>query len=401
MIVVFTGFVFCVFLSLISHNSTIVNRNVFLPLSFLILWCIHTNIDYLTFPDLTITEYVFKSVSNYNLTNIKDMFLLGQINGMEIGILLLMKLCSYITLDFHFFLGIYNLLLLGFYFYIIIKFSSSINLSILLIFLTFFLQSFFVVRQHLAVALAFFTYQFLIARDLKKFLLFMLVAFFIHKSSIIWLPMYFLYGVKNNKMLVLYLLVSTIGISYIFGNLAQLSKSVTIGYDSYITGDKEGVANYTEFFISLSFISTYVIKKKKKVLNNGINRLIFISITINTILSLYGVNLGILTRLKLYYYVCIIFIIPETYKHFQNPFIKVLYLIGVFFCLSLLTFLGPEKPIFDIVSYSFFSSFTLISMTLIVSVIALVYTRYLSNKRDRISYEKGSFNYRKYRFWRC
>ena len=83
------------------------------------------------------------------------------------------------------------------------------------------------------------------------------------------------------------------------------------------------------------------------ILHKGINKLVFIAFSINTIMSLVGVNLGILTRLKLYYFISIIFIIPLTVKYINTKILRFFYIFTIISILTIQTFWGSNAANFE------------------------------------------------------
>ena len=321
-------------------------NNSLIIIFFAILLAGHSFVEPLSLPDLPSYLELYNEVYNVK-SSLESLILLNLTYSMELGYVFFNKLCSHISQDFGFFLLIVNFILLVSYFKIIVNYSPYIYLSIILFVLTTYGQSYFVLRQHLAVGVILLTYPAIINRELKKFIIFSFIAFLLHKSSLIWFPIYFIYGIKNNKKLIISLICSAIFLSLVFSKLSIITDYLKIGYGTYIDGEKEGAANFTEFFLAIIFLSTSIFFQRRMILHKGINKLVFIAFSINTIMSLVGVNLGILTRLKLYYFISIIFIIPLTVKYINTKILRFFYIFTIISILTIQTFWGSNAANFE------------------------------------------------------
>lgn len=100
--------------------------------------------------------------------------------------------------DYTLFLIVTNLFILYTYYYISIKYTPKpiITFALLLI-----CTSFFPVRLEFAATVLMWTIPSLISQNVKQFLLVVFIAFFIHKSAIIFLPFYWILRYKVNFLL--------------------------------------------------------------------------------------------------------------------------------------------------------------------------------------------------------
>lgn len=120
-------------------------------------------------------------------------------------------------------------------FYVIKKFSNNVSFSMLI-----YLSGLFIIfdingiRQGLALSIIMLSLIFIYKRELLPFLLCILISFFIHTSSLIFLPFYFLSQIKlSNKQYALYSFIlialsitcSYLVITYVPGILEHLSDS--------------------------------------------------------------------------------------------------------------------------------------------------------------------------------
>ena len=145
----------------------------------------------------------------------------------------------------------------------IYKYSDNVCLSFMIYSALFY--SFFAItghRQTIASALVIFGgYECMKKNKIVPLLLLHLVAFFIHKSSICFIILYFARFIKINK---LYLAIMSICIllSFIFRNQMMSLLGHIMGYDQY-TDQFEGAGTYTfTAFLSLIYMATIILYKQ-------------------------------------------------------------------------------------------------------------------------------------------
>lgn len=145
------------------------------------------------------TDYYFRYVPDYNsIANGND------VGNLEIGFKLLIKFCIAFTENPQILFIITSIVINLLTFYVVYRFSKNIIFSIIILFFNgFFFSSLNIVRQCLAISIIFVGYTFLIKeeKELKNnllFVLFVVIAYLMHKSSIITAS--FLFFSKRNIM---------------------------------------------------------------------------------------------------------------------------------------------------------------------------------------------------------
>lgn len=96
------------------------------------------------------------------------------------------------------------------FFYKAIKVNSKdkwLSTIVFVCFPLFFFMSLSIIRQYVAVALVFYSFKFIKQRNFFYYFSIIFLCYFIHKSSILALPIYFLYGNFVNKKIILLLFV--------------------------------------------------------------------------------------------------------------------------------------------------------------------------------------------------
>lgn len=220
---------------------------VYLLLVLPILIYVHSFLDPNTIVDLPIYRESFADVRLTNVFNPVDLEIYRSFHKEEFGFILLLKLVGLFTHDFNVFLCLSSCLLLGVYSYVILKLSPNVCLSILFLMVIVFDQSIFVLRQHLSVAFVLLTIPSIIERKIWRFTAIMTIAILFHKSSLIWGIIYFMYGMKKPWKIFVVLGLVAIGLGLVFSFLSFLNEQLSLGYSSYIEGEKTGKSNLVSF----------------------------------------------------------------------------------------------------------------------------------------------------------
>lgn len=136
----------------------------------------------------------------------------------------------------------------------------------------YFTLSFNIVRQSLSVAIVFYAYKFLLNKDLKKWILFLFLAFCFHNTAIICLPLYFILNTKNTKLKFMYVLLTLfISLNYIdIINLITRSLPFMSHFEMYAVEIKE-LANNRMFFLDMAILFYMLLFRKKLVKNDKNN----------------------------------------------------------------------------------------------------------------------------------
>lgn len=302
---------------------------IFLALTFIQLLILYTFANPDSMCDLPSYKDAFDNASSYKLTidSITE-------DWMEPGYIILNKIIHSFSKDFAVFLGVYGFVLLACLWKTIIKYSPYNIISVICFVIIFFNGSLFILRQNLAVALCVFAFQFVIKRDFKRFILLVIIAFLLHRSALIFLPVYFIYPMKKVKGYVLLssivLVLSVFATTFIHNILNQSFK-----YSSYT----DSMVTFTNVAIAGIILFFYIFFLKKDALKDGINRLILgcLCIAFVGFIALAS-GIGTSTRLLQYFTVANIFAIPLTTKYIKLKSIKFIYVIGVLFFYFLLAF---------------------------------------------------------------
>ena len=313
---------------------------VYLLLVLPVLIYVHSFLDPNTIADLPTYRESFADVRLTNVSNPVDLQIYRSFHKEEFGFILLLKLVGLFTDDFNVFLCLFSGLLLGVYSYVILKLSPNVCLSILFLMVIVFDQSIFVLRQHLSVAFILLTIPSIIERKIWKFTAILTFAILFHKSSLIWGIMYFMYGIKKPWKMFVTLGLVAIGLGLIFSFLSFFDEQLSLGYSSYIDGKKTGKSNLVSFFIGLGLFLSYFFICRKKVFENGLMKVCLLSLYVYVVLSLVGINIGLLSRFTLVFQTSLFFVIPIVCKVLKNKWLKVGYVSSCLICFAYINYFG-------------------------------------------------------------
>ena len=299
------------------------------------MWYIHSMVEYLSVPDLDGYLMKFMDASHCTINQILNDDIEG---NTEKGYLLLNKLISSFGLDFRGFLMAYSFILLALYFNSFKKYSPYIIISILFLLINGYNQSIFVIRQHFAIAIFVASFPLIIERKFWLFLLVLFLMFSIHRTSFVCFPVYFLYALKKKPLIGAFVLLTAV-LYMTFSVALYRFSSYFWGYYGYLSYGREG-ANATGFIIMLVMLLIYMLMLREKVFFEGINKLIFIILTLSVSMNLGGIGFTPTGRLGLYYEVAPIFALPIAMKYSHNMTIRTTILLVIMGLWFYKTFIG-------------------------------------------------------------
>ena len=327
----------------VSHPQTLFSRKTVCFIGFSILIILHTIVN----PDFSDLHNYVKAVStarNYSwgfiLThNIPDL-------KAEVGYRLLTKSVSTITTSPKFLLFVCGILMTIGYYKVVKEYSPMVVLSLLLIVTGPFIQSLFVVRQHITMSLLLLTYPLIINKKLVQFLIIIIIAYSIHQTALVFMPVYFLYHIKSNKKLVIISLVSlvilSIGLAFMLDYYNTEVASSTSNYnDKYLSESEEG-SNYTMPLLMTLVLSLRIYFLRKNFFNNGITKLLSILVIFGTVFSFAGVGFVGTSRLFMCYTMTMFIVIPNTVSYIKDKNLQIL-IGGSYWLLTLLAMIKNSE----------------------------------------------------------
>lgn len=316
------NFIFCILYALIIRTLPLNNKfrdYLFLCLTFFQLLFVHSYVDINSVPDLNNYEFAFNRLARCKWSEV-DYIAIGK---MEYGFKLFMKSISFIGGDFRMFLILNSIIIILCYYYIIKLYSPFVIISVLLFLLGTFNQSIFVLRQHLAISLMLVSYPLIIKRQLIPFLGISFISFFIHQTSIVFIPIYFFYKINNKKILLISILLSSVILFIMFKYLLfWFGQEILVGYESYLESDSG--TNIVGALILLSFVLYYFIFCKNVIFEQGINKLLFIIGLLGVCILFAGIGFTPTGRLSMYFTIIPILLVPITMQYIKNKIIMII-----------------------------------------------------------------------------
>jgi len=252
-------------------------------------------------------------------------------------------------IGFYQFFFIISSLVISYFFYRAIKENSEDRSTSTLIFVCFplfFFMSLSVVRQFMVIAILFYSFSFIKQRKFWKYLAVVSFCFFIHKSSILALPIYFLYGNLVNKKLIVVIYILGFFSSNI---LVYLINFFSEGYSIYLDQIKGEGGNLILIFFQILGLFllplVYNFRDKKDKNFNFYLLTYFVGLFLWSSLSKFG-HAGI--RGGLYYMSFIILLIPHLKNKIKEyKIIRELMVIISFLFFFLNLYIGSKHKIKD------------------------------------------------------
>jgi hypothetical protein len=319
MTILLTNFFLCLLYAILAWFFRVRTKTrnfdkFFMAITFLQLVVVHSFIDPLSVPDLPSYQEMFSNIGSAKFGS--DFTLRTLFNSdIEIGYLFFYKFVAFLSSNFVVFLLCVSLIIIGSYFYVIKKYSPYVFISIIMLLLTSFNQSIFVLRQHIAIAICLLSIPFVINRNQIKFLLIVFVAFLFHRTAVIFLPIYYLYGIKNDKILVV---VCILVAFFIFFSKEIVFNFVNENINRYSSYDVEKYNSIINILIPLTLFLVMLLFMKGNIFKEGINKLLTCSLLFTLVYTITTIEFAGMGRLMTYFNSMYVLVVPITMKYIKN-----------------------------------------------------------------------------------
>ena len=231
------------------------------------------------------------------------------------------KMLSSISNNNIFLIVVTGVFILRSYYVFILKYSRLPWLSMFLFISTIFYQSFFLMRQSLAVAICLYSIPYIIDRKYVKFLWIIFTAYLIHNTAIIFALLYFIYP-KRIRIgdIVKYGVVGLFSY-YVFDYVIKIAVSYFTGYEGYLY-DLD-VQNITSLLISLTVLIFILVQLSPFTKLNNAERLFIVMVFLITFIDISRVGLsGTIGRINQYFIPAIIIILPNAIHTMRSKLLK-------------------------------------------------------------------------------
>jgi hypothetical protein len=277
---------------------------------------------------------------------------------MEIGFRIFYYILKYVSNDRYFMFLLMAFLIFSFQFYTIKKYSPLIYFSIFLFFCKFFLMSFVYLRQGLAMGIVTLAIPYALRKKYLYIFIIMSIAFFIHKSSIIVVPLLLVINIELKKTQIFSMFVIVLIIA--FTPLNQ----VLFGFllDSFESGDKTSYISKTSsvnvfYFLEILVILFFSLKFQKEFYKTKVSKMVFNGLIFYVLVTLLSIRNGTFIRFSWYFLIFLFLGIPYYVNFIKSIKLKklskvmfVVYFSLLFFRLLILYDGGdfmPYKTIFN------------------------------------------------------
>lgn len=190
--------------------------------------------------------------------------------------------------------------------------SSSIRLFSVFLYFTLFYYfiSFNAIRQFIAISLVLYGYKFVVEKKFFKYIFIILISSLFHKISILFIPMYYLYGIKLNSKKLIMIGVG-FGISLVmFNKLTRFGFFLFPEYAMYVgTQYFQGGGILTSTISGIILAFGLFIKGTNKV-DKEFDYLLLIMM-FSFITSIFSMNISLFNRFNYYFSVFNILFIPK------------------------------------------------------------------------------------------
>jgi len=266
--------------------------------------------------------------SFYKLKELND-FWFNNTTSYELGYQLLERIANILASDYWALFFIISLIVNYFYLRTIVYLSENISMSLFL-FITLGTYFFFFngARQGIAAAIYSYSLIYLIKGDFKKYLFWVLIASFFHKTVLITIPFYFIFRLKfSYKNLFIIISVSIVIVFFSSYLLFLFPDTFAKRFTVYQDRKSSGAILLTVFYVLITlffvFIRKYIPQEKNKIYDIYLNMTILTAI-IYLFVSLSGQDVNLI-RLTLYFSLSYILIWPIIFKYIKfmhNTFFK-------------------------------------------------------------------------------
>ena len=236
--------------------------------------------------------------------------------------------------------------------------SPLVYFSVFIFFCKFFLMSFVYLRQGLAMGIIWLAIPYIQDKKYIKFFGLVFIACFFHKSSLVFIPLYF-YGntnIKNIQLLLFTIILAIIAISPLGNLITTAFSEETDNAQLSLYSSKSSGVNFFYLIeiivltiLSLNFRNEFYKNKESTIVLNGLVGYIMIVIM--------GITNATFIRFSWYYLIFVVLALPYMYAFINDQKNKQTFKLLVFFYFALLFFrllisydggdLLPYKSIFQ------------------------------------------------------
>lgn len=247
---------------------------------------------------------IYKVVSQLSLSD----FLSSDKTTHELGFFALVKLSSYLSHGYALLFAMSSILTVVFYYLGLNKYQPKHKALAYFLYLTvIFPLTLNTMRQGIAMSICFFAFTFMISKNAKKFILWILIASLFHTSALVLLPFYFLNKVikpgddKSNYATFIKIFLVSLAVLMVLPYFSDVLSTITL-FDKY-TKYQDIVANGNNYtFYLKALILGILLFFYRRILAVDKNNAYFLAFAmIDVAMSTLGFTSSIFNRITLYF----------------------------------------------------------------------------------------------------
>lgn len=314
----------CISLTFHKYESNTIKNRTKLRLCFFLLVIIRTFIAWKTWPDLPeyVDGFLFLSQKSFNYCTLNG----WTVPGLKSEPLWMIYswFVGHIWSNVHFYLFVTAILTLIGYYKCIVRFLPSHLwlLSILFIIIGPYHQSFFVLRQHMAMGFFFWSLPLLVDKKYVKSFVLILLAAAIHQTAIFVIPVVILFLLqRNERRNYLFIIGYAVFLYSIIMVLGIIASSYLVGYEGYAELlDEDAATNYKSAALLTGILAIRFFVMNKKLFPSREATLLSYILLIGAINAICGTGTtSYMSRLNMYFSDFGFIIIPDTLSYIKNP----------------------------------------------------------------------------------
>ena len=257
----------------------------------------------------------------------------------EVGFRLIIKGISSVFSSYQMLFVLTSVFLLLSFYQATKRYSVYFFISVMVFTVNSYAESLFMLRSFLAIGILLLTFPYILERKIVPFLLLNILAMSIHVSAVIFLPVYFLYGVNKSKWIwAIFIIVGGFFMLKFDDIISYIVERYLPGYSYYFIyiDNYEGASWKMPALLGLLLLMRVAVLRKH-FFDMGITRLLSILMVLAFVVYTAGMGFGLTSRMAMFFTNMTFLILPDTVSHMKNKklgvLISIIYIIfnGYFF----------------------------------------------------------------------
>lgn len=246
-------------------------------------------------------------------------------------------------------------------FYVTLKkqyYHVSIGLAFVFFIFVFFPSSFNITRQFISGCIVFYSFKYVFEKNIKKYLLFVFVAFLFHISAITAIPIYFLWDAKRFSTLKAWKLVFVLAIIVLtilnYQVLIELVSRIHHFQRYFVYSLDKPIGYNRDFYLNLLISLFLIILRKKLVRIDKRNELFILLFIISLAINITGFINPYIKRIGFYYELPLTIItgyIPYLFKDNSKLIIKIIVVLYALIYFVIVYYVLGHSEIFPYKTY--------------------------------------------------